>query len=63
MVKQTLLKRNWILLPLVSMSNEEEVKRLSEQLNSQKLLNFFKKTTKLKTKEIAYDKFINEVHG
>jgi len=45
------------------MSNEEEVKRLSEQLNSQKLLNFFKKTTKLKTKEIAYDKFINEVHG
>ena len=45
------------------MSNQEEVKRLSEQLNSQKLLNFFKETTKLKTKEIAYDKFIKEVHG
>ena len=42
------------------MSNEEEVKRLSEQLNSQKLLNFFKQTTKLKTKEITYDKFIKE---
>ena len=45
------------------MSNQEEVKRLSEQLNSQKLLNFFKETTKLKTREIAYDKFIKEVHG
>ena len=44
------------------MSNEEEVKRLSEQLNSQKLLNFFKQTTKLKTKEITYDKFIKEAY-
>ena len=42
------------------MSNQEEVKRLSEQLNSQKLLNFFKETTKLKTKKITYDKFIKE---
>ena len=42
------------------MSNKEEVKRLSEQLNSQKLLNFFKETTKLKTKKITYDKFIKE---
>lgn len=44
------------------MSNQEEVKRLSEQLNSQKLLNFFKETTKLKTKEITYDKFIKEAY-
>ena len=44
------------------MSNKEEVKRLSEQLNSQKLLNFFKETTKLKTKEITYDKFIKEAY-
>ena len=36
------------------MSNQEEVKKLSEQLNSQKLLKFFKETTKLKTKEITY---------
>ena len=42
------------------MSNKEEVKRLSEQLNSQKLLTFFKETTKLKTKKITYDKFIKE---
>ena len=45
------------------MSNEEEVKRLSEQLNSQKLLKFFKENTKLKTKEITYDKFIKEAHS
>ena len=45
------------------MSNQEEVKRLSEQLNSQKLLNFFKETTKLKTKEITYDKFIKEAYN
>jgi trigger factor len=45
------------------MSNQEEVKRLSEQLNSQKLLNFFKETAKLKTKEITYDKFIKEFHS
>ena len=45
------------------MSNQEEVKKLSEQLNSQKLLKFFKETTKLKTKEITYDKFIKEVYS
>lgn len=44
------------------MSNQEEVKKLSEQLNSQKLLKFFKETTKLKTKEITYDKFIKEAY-
>ena len=45
------------------MSNQEEVKKLSEQLNSQKLLKFFKETTKLKTKEITYDKFIKEAYS
>ncbi len=45
------------------MSNEEEVKRLSEQLNSQKLLNFFKENAMLKTKEITYDKFIKEAYN
>ena len=45
------------------MSNEEEVKRLSEQLNSQKLLKFFKENAKLKTKEITYDKFLKEAHS
>ena len=45
------------------MSNQEEVKRLSEQLNSQKLLTFFKENVKLKTKEISYDKFLKEAHS
>ena len=45
------------------LSNEEEVKRLSEQLNSQKLLDFFKEKTKLKKKEITYDKFIKEAYS
>lgn len=45
------------------MSNQEEVKRLSEQLNSQKLLKFFKENAKLKTKEITYDKFIKEAYS
>lgn len=44
------------------LSNEEEVKRLSEQLNTNKLLDFFKENTKLKTKEITYEKFVKEAY-
>ncbi|MBL4888279.1 MAG: trigger factor [Flavobacteriaceae bacterium] len=44
------------------LSNEEEVKRLSEQLNNEKLLNFFKENAKLKTKKISFDKFIKEAY-
>jgi len=39
------------------------VKRLSEQLTSQKLLEFYKENANLKTKELAYDKFVKEVYG
>ena len=45
------------------LSNEEEVKRLSEQLNTNKMLAFFKENAKLKTKEITYDKFIKEAYA
>ena len=45
------------------MSNQEEVKRLSEQLNSSKLLDFFKENAKLKIKEVSYDKFIKEAYA
>ena len=45
------------------LSNKEEVERLSEQLNTAKLLNFFKENAKLKTKEITYDKFIKEAYA
>ena len=45
------------------MSNQDEVKRLNDQLKSQKLLQFIKDNTKLKTKEITYEKFIKEAHS
>lgn len=45
------------------MSNQDEVKRLSEQLMSQKLLTFYKENAKLKTKEITYENFVKEVYS
>lgn len=45
------------------MSNEEEVKRMSEQLNTNKLLTYFKENAKLKTKEVSYDTFIKEAYA
>ena len=44
------------------LSNDDEVKRLSEQLNTNKLLQYFKENAKLKTKEITYEKFIKEAY-
>jgi trigger factor len=44
------------------LGNQEEVKRLSEQLNTNKLLEYFKENAKLKTKEISYEKFIKEAY-
>ena len=45
------------------MSNEEEVRRISEQLNTNKMLQFYKENAKLKTKEVTYDKFIKEAYA
>jgi trigger factor len=45
------------------LSNQEEVKRLSEQLTSQKLLAFYKENANLKVKELTYDNFVKEVYG
>ncbi len=45
------------------MSNQDEVKRLSEQLMSQKLLNLYKEKANLKTKEVTYENFVKEVYG
>lgn len=45
------------------MSNQDEVKRLSEQLMSQKLLNLYKTEANLKTKEITYDDFVKEFYS
>ena len=45
------------------LSNQEEARRVSEQLMSQKLLNLFKEKANLKAKEVTYDNFIKEVYG
>jgi len=45
------------------LGNQEEVKRMSEQLMSQKLLNLYKTEGNIKTKEITYDDFVKEFYS
>jgi trigger factor len=45
------------------LSNKDEVKRLSEQLMSQKLLELYKAEANLKTKKITYDDFVKEFYS
>jgi len=45
------------------LSNKDEIKRLSEQLISQKLLSLYKEKANITTKELSYDKFVKEVYG
>ncbi|NQX85508.1 MAG: trigger factor [Flavobacteriaceae bacterium] len=45
------------------LSNQDEVKRLSEQLMSQKLLGLYKEKANLEVKEMTYDNFVKEVYG
>ncbi|WP_299397890.1 trigger factor [uncultured Gelidibacter sp.] len=45
------------------LSNRDEVKRLSEQLMSEKLLELYKKEANLKVKEITYDEFVKEFYS
>ncbi len=45
------------------LGNQEEVKRLSEQLMSQKLLNLYKTEANVKTKEITFDDFVKEFYS
>lgn len=44
------------------LSNQDEVKRLSEQLMSKKLLSLYKEKANLKTKEVSYEDFVKEVY-
>ncbi|GAK74500.1 trigger factor [Nonlabens ulvanivorans] len=44
------------------MQNQEEVKRMSEQLQNEKMLQFFKDNAKLKKKELTYEEFIKEAY-
>lgn len=45
------------------LSNQEEVKRLSEQVMNEKMLGLFKEKVKAKTKEVSYEQFIKEMYG
>ena len=45
------------------MSNQDEVRRLSEQVMSEKMLNLFKDKVKAKSKEVSYDDFIKAMYG
>ena len=45
------------------LSNQEEARRLQEQLVSQKLVGFFKENMEFDTKEVSYEEFIKEVYN
>ena len=45
------------------LSKKDEMKRISDQLMSQKLLNFYIEKAPLKVKKISFDKFIEEAYG
>jgi len=45
------------------LSNKDEVKRLSEQVMSENLLNLFKEKVAYETKEVTYQDFIKEMYG
>ena len=45
------------------LSNQDEVKRLSEQLMNKKSLDFFKENVKLEEKEVTFDTFVKEVYN
>ena len=45
------------------LSNKDEVKRISDQLLSQKLITLFKSELKFKTKKVSYEKFVEMAYG
>ena len=45
------------------MSNQEETRRISDQLMSNKLLDFFKANAPLKEKKVTFDAFVKEAYG
>ena len=45
------------------MSNQDEVRRLSEQVMNQKMLDLFKNKVKAKTKEVNYEDFVKAMYG
>ena len=45
------------------LTNQEETKRLSDQLMQHKLLEFYKEKAPLKIKKLSYDAFVKEAYG
>lgn len=45
------------------LSNQEEAKRLSEQVMSVKMLELFKEKVSSKTKDVSYEQFVKEMYG
>jgi len=45
------------------LGNQDEARRISEQLISQKLIGLYKEKANLKAKEMSYEKFVKEVYG
>lgn len=45
------------------LSSQEEAKRLSEQLMSQKLISLYKEKANLKNKKLTYEEFVKEVYS
>jgi len=45
------------------LQNKDEIKRLTEQLTSNRILTFFKENTNVKKKELSYEKFIKEAYS
>ena len=45
------------------LSNKEEVKRISDQLLSKKLIELFKSKLKFKNNKVTYDKFIEMAYA
>ncbi|MBE7640695.1 trigger factor [Salegentibacter sp. BLCTC] len=44
------------------LSNQDEVKRMSEQLMNEKLLGFYKEKMSFEEKEVTYDEFVKEIY-
>ncbi|KJD35488.1 peptidylprolyl isomerase [Tamlana sedimentorum] len=45
------------------LSNQDEARRISEQIISQRLLEVYKEKANLKVKELSYENFVKEVYG
>ena len=43
--------------------DQDEIKRLSEQIMSEKMLNLYKEKISTKIREVSYQDFIKEMYG